>query len=66
VLNELISPETARDDYGVVVVEARRDRPTAGDGGAPAALAIDAEATARRRAELRAARGWTTPPVVSR
>jgi N-methylhydantoinase B len=50
VLNELVSPESARDDYGVVI----------------AAGAVDAEATARRRAELRAARGWTTPPAVSR
>jgi N-methylhydantoinase B len=50
VLNELVSPASARDDYGVVLVEGR----------------VDAEATARRRAELRAARGWTTTPVVSR
>jgi len=50
VLNELVSRESARDDYGVVI-----------DGGT-----LDADATARRRAELRAARGWTTPPAVSR
>jgi N-methylhydantoinase B len=50
VLNELVSPESAREDYGVVI-----------DAGA-----VDAGATARRRAELRAARGWTTPPAVSR
>jgi len=45
-----VSPESAREDYGVVI-----------DAGA-----VDAGATARRRAELRAARGWTTPPAVSR
>ena len=50
VLNELVSLESAREDYGVVI-----------DAGA-----VDAGATARRRAELRAARGWTTPPAVSR
>jgi N-methylhydantoinase B len=50
VLNELVSPESAREDYGVVID----------------AEAVDAGATARRRAELRAARGWTTPPAVSR
>jgi N-methylhydantoinase B len=68
VLNELVGLDSARDDYGVVVVEEeeRIDRPTVGHGGAPTAWTIDAAATARRRAELRAARGWTTPPVVSR
>jgi N-methylhydantoinase B len=66
VLNELVSQKSARDDYGVVVVEERSDRPTVRREGAPTVLTIDADATARRRAELRAARGWTTPPVVSR
>jgi N-methylhydantoinase B len=66
VLNELVSPQSARDDYGVVVVEERSDRPTVGRGGGSTVLTIDAHATARRRAELRAARGWATPPVVSR
>jgi N-methylhydantoinase B len=51
VLNELVSVESARGDYGVVVTATRE---------------VDAEATARRRAELRATRGWVTPPVVSR
>jgi N-methylhydantoinase B len=48
--NELVGLGAARDDYGVVIVEGR----------------IDEAATARRRADLRAARGWTAPPVVSR
>jgi N-methylhydantoinase B len=52
VRNELVSVESARDDYGVVVDVA--------------AGAVDEAATARRRAGLRAARGWTTPPVFSR
>jgi N-methylhydantoinase B len=50
--NELISPGSARDDYGVVID--------------PAGRTVDAAATERRRAELRSARGWTTPPVFSR
>jgi N-methylhydantoinase B len=52
VADERVSLEAARDDYGVVVD--------------PATLAVDAAATARRRAALRAARGWDTPPAVSR
>jgi len=51
VLNELVSVDAARDDYGVVITAARE---------------VDAAATTRRRAELRAARGWATPPFVSR
>ena len=52
VANELVSLESARDDYGVVLD--------------PATLAVDEAATARRRTELRAARGWSTTPVFSR
>jgi len=52
VRNELVSREAARRDYGVVLV---------GDG-----FEVDAAATAALRAELRAARGWTEPPGVSR
>jgi N-methylhydantoinase B len=52
VLNELVGVESARDDYGVIVDVAAR--------------AVDEAATARRRAELRAARGWVSPPVFSR
>ena len=52
VVNELVGLESARDDYGVVIDAVTRE--------------IDVQATARRRAELRAARGWTTPPVVRR
>ena len=50
--NELIGDATARNDYGVVI-----DR---------AAWQVDKAATEARRAELRAARGWTAPPAVSR
>jgi hypothetical protein len=32
----------------------------------PRGPAVDEAATTRRRVELRAARGWTTPPVVTR
>jgi hypothetical protein len=32
----------------------------------PSGSVVDEASTARRRAELRAARGWVTPPVVSR
>jgi N-methylhydantoinase B len=52
VTNELVSVESARDDYGVAVD--------------PATLTVDQAATARRRAELRSSRGWETPPVFSR
>ena len=50
--NELIGEATARDDYGVIVDRARWQ--------------VDETATEARRAELRAARGWTGPPAVSR
>jgi len=52
VANELVSVESARDDYGVVLDQS--------------GSAVDEAATTRRRTELRAARGWTTRPVVSR
>jgi N-methylhydantoinase B len=52
VRNELVSPASARDDYGVVV-----DTRT---------WTVDEGATARLRESLRAARGWTQPPAVSR
>jgi N-methylhydantoinase B len=52
VRNELVSPASARDDYGVVI-----DTRT---------WTVDEDATARRRESLRAARGWTVPPAVSR
>ena len=54
VQNELVSPASARDDYGVVLVLDT------------SALAVDEAATTRRRRELRAARGWAAPPFVSR
>ena len=50
VRNELLSPAKALTDYGVVVVEKE----------------IDAKATAKRRAEMRAARGWREVPAVQR
>jgi len=50
--NELVSVESARDDYGVVLDWS--------------GSVVDEAATTRRRTELRAARGWTTSPVVSR
>jgi len=52
VANELVSVESARDDYGVVID--------------PSGAVVDDAATTRRRAELRAARGWAALPVVSR
>jgi N-methylhydantoinase B len=52
VRNEFVSRASARDDYGVVLV---------GDG-----FEVDEAATAARRAEIRAKRGWQEPPVVSR
>jgi N-methylhydantoinase B len=52
VTNEFVSREAARRDYGVVF---------AGDG-----VDVDEAATAARRAEMRAARGWTTPPTITR
>ena len=50
VRNELLSPARALTDYGVVVVEKE----------------IDTKATAKRRAEMRAARGWREVPAVQR
>ncbi len=50
--NGFVSLGSARDDYGVVI-----DHPT---------WTIDEAATAKLRAELRAKRGWTETPVVSR
>src|SRR5215813_4262619 len=64
VRNELVSVESARDDYGVVLVPERRD-PSA-RSSAPIRLAVDEAATAARRAELRARRGWTATPFVQR
>ena len=52
VRNELLSPAKAEADYGVVLDAARRQ--------------VDAAATARRRAEIRAARGWREAPKVQR
>ena len=48
--NEMISNETARRDYGVVI-----DTDT---------MAVDAEATEKLRAEMRARRNWTEVPKV--
>jgi len=52
VRNELLSPAKAAADYGVVI-----DR---------ASLRVDLVATAKRRAEIAARRGWRAPPVVQR
>ena len=52
VRNELVSADSARQDYGVVLD--------------PDGSAVDEVATARLRAELRARRGWTEPPAVLR
>jgi N-methylhydantoinase B len=52
VRNELLSPAKAAADYGVVI-----DR---------ASLRVDLAATAKRRAEIAARRGWRAPPVVQR
>jgi len=52
VKNEYVSRESARADYGVVLV--------------PGTFEVDSVATERLRAELRAARGWTVPPVICR
>src|SRR5262249_31580590 len=52
VRNELVSLEAARVDYGVVIDIAT--------------WTVDEPGTARRRAELRAQRGWTEPPFVAR
>ena len=50
--NELVSVRAAREDYGVVID--------------PAAWSVDEAATSGLRAELRARRGWTETPTVSR
>jgi N-methylhydantoinase B len=50
VRNELLSPQKAIADYGVVIDLA--------------GWTVDAEATARRRNEIRKARGWTSVPRV--
>jgi N-methylhydantoinase B len=50
VRNELLSPDRARADYGVVVDIA--------------SWTVDATATAAARASLRARRGWRETPVV--
>src|SRR5439155_1170826 len=52
VLNELVSVVSAHDDYGVVIDTARGE--------------VDAAATARRRADIRATRAAGWPPVVNR
>ena len=52
VRNELVSVESARDDYGVVI-----DR---------TAWRVDEAATVTLRATLRTRRGWAERPVVSR
>jgi N-methylhydantoinase B len=52
VRNEFVSREAARRDYGVLF---RGDT-----------LEVDEPATAALRSDLRARRGWTEPPVVSR
>jgi N-methylhydantoinase B len=52
VRNELLSREKAVADYGVMVD--------------PATWTVDAAATARRREEIRRARGWDTVPKVQR
>src|SRR5512138_537638 len=50
VRNELLSLAKARDDYGVMID--------------PQRWQVDVEATARRRSELRASRGWRGVPKV--
>jgi N-methylhydantoinase B len=50
VKNELLSTRKAETDYGVVVVGKE----------------VDLKATAKRRAEIRAARGWREVPAVQR
>jgi N-methylhydantoinase B len=52
VRNELVSPRSARDDYGVVLDTAT--------------WTVDEAATSALRDELRAARGWREVPAVSR
>ena len=50
VRNELLSPEKARTDYGVIL-DCKR-------------WVVDAAASEAERARIRAARGWQAPPVV--
>jgi hypothetical protein len=52
VRNEFVSRRSAREDYGVVF---KRET-----------VEVDEAATTALRAELRAKRGWTTPPAVRR
>ena len=52
VRNEFVSLAAAATEYGVVID--------------PQSLTVDDAATARRRARMRAQRGWTTPPAVVR
>jgi N-methylhydantoinase B len=52
VRNELLSPQKAAADYGVVID--------------PTAWAVDPAATAERRARLRNERGWRVAPAVQR
>jgi N-methylhydantoinase B len=52
VRNELLSPEKAEADYGVVIDLSR--------------WKVDEAATKRRRDEIRKARGWTAVPKVQR
>ncbi|MEJ0068916.1 MAG: hydantoinase B/oxoprolinase family protein [Pseudomonadota bacterium] len=50
--NEFVSLAAAATEYGVVID--------------PATLTVDIEATLRRRARMRAQRGWISPPAVVR
>jgi hypothetical protein len=50
--NELVSLRGAREDYGVVID--------------PVRWTVDEAATTALRAELRARRGWTQTPTISR
>jgi N-methylhydantoinase B len=50
VRNELLSAAKAAADYGVIIARGK----------------VDAAASARRRAEIRAARGWREVPAVQR
>jgi len=50
VKNELLSVRKAEADYGVVIIKKE----------------IDTRATAKKRAEIRAARGWREVPAVQR
>jgi N-methylhydantoinase B len=52
VRNEVVSVAAARADYGVIV-EAR-------------SFEVDRAGTEQLRDQMRAARGWTRPPAVSR